>query len=316
MNIVGLGYLGLHVPDVAVWAAFANDVIGLDRGIAPRAEPWVPLTESPSDDSSAYFRIDECAWRLAVHPIADGGTPGLAYVGLEVAGVEELGEALAELAAAGFEARRGSAADCRARAVTGIGFTRDPGGHVVELFYGPQKDHDYRNSRGMDFLTGALGMGHINLFASNYEASRAFWCEVMGFRLTDYYAVGPDQVVSFFHINPRHHTVGLMNVAPIDAIHHLMFEMRELDMVGLAYDRAKAAGCKITVSLGRHSNDRIVSFYMQSPSGVEVEIGWDALTVGPDWTPCYRAPGDIWGHHGLTAEAIAETGSQHERSAN
>jgi hypothetical protein len=99
-----------------------------------------------------------------------------------------------------------------------------------------------------------------------------------------------------------------MEVAPFDAIHHLMLEVSELDMVGLAYDRVRSAGCKITASLGRHSNDRIVSFYVESPSGVEVEIGWGAITVGPDWTPSYRAPGDVWGHHGLTADAIAEAG--------
>lgn len=314
MNVVGLGYLGLNVPDVEAWVRFAQDVIGLDAGIAPQDAPWQPGGEDGRDGLSAYFRIDDWTWRLAVHPAPQGAHPGLAYIGLEVAGPRELDQALADLAAGGYESRRGDAQDCRRRAVTGIGFTRDPGGNVVELFYGPQKDHGFRNSYGMEFLTGDMGMGHINLFASNYAASRDFYCDVLGFRLTDYYAVGADQTVNFFHVNRRHHTVGLMNVAPFDAIHHLMFEVSELDMVGCAYDRVKAAGYKITASLGRHSNDRIVSFYVESPSGVEVEIGWGAVTVGPDWTPSYRAPGDVWGHHGLTAEAIAETGTAREGS--
>lgn len=308
MKVNGLGYLGLNVPDMDAWVRFARDVIGLDAGIVPQDQPWAGLgpDDGRATDGSAYFRVDEWSWRLAIHPLPEGAQPGLAYMGLELAGPDELAAALAELADAGCEARAGSEAECRRRAVSGIGFTRDPGGNVVELFYGPQHRHGYRNSWGMDFLTGELGMGHINLFASQYEASRDFYCDLLGFRLTDYYAVGPDQTVNFFHVNPRHHTVGIMKVAPIDGLHHLMLELRELDMVGMAYDRVKAAGYPITASLGRHSNDRIVSFYVRSPSGVEVEIGWGALTLGPDWTPGYRAPGDVWGHHGLTAEAIAE----------
>ncbi|MFZ4109594.1 MAG: VOC family protein [Polymorphobacter sp.] len=307
MSVVGLGYLGLNVPDVDAWVRFACGAIGLDQVQPPPSEPWLADAQQWKD-GSAFFRVDDWTWRLALHPAEEGGEPGLAYLGLEVPGRAALENALARLADAGHETRRGSVEECRRRAVTDIGFTRDPGGHVVELFYGPQKDHGYQNKSGMRFITGEMGMGHINLFASNYAASRDFYCDVLGFRLTDYYAVGPGQSVNFFHVNPRHHSIGLMEVAPFDAIHHLMLEVSELDMVGLAYDRVRSAGCKITASLGRHSNDRIVSFYVESPSGVEVEIGWGAITVGPDWTPSYRAPGDVWGHHGLTADAIAEAG--------
>ena len=310
MQILGLGYVGLNVPDVEAWVGFARDILGLDLGRAPGVDAYVPGAgdDGRAADGSAYFRIDEWSWRLGRHPAAD--VPGLRYMGLEVAGPLELEAALAELNAAGYSARPGSADDCRARAVTGIGFTQDPAGNTIELFYGPLVTNNYRNSRGMEFLTGVMGMGHINLFAADYDANHAFYTRVLGFRLTDYYHVGPDMTVNFFHTNSRHHTVGLMKVAPVNGVHHIMFETTDLDMVGQAYDRVIAAGCKITASLGRHSNDRIVSFYVESPSGVEVEIGWGAITVGPDWTPRYRGPGDIWGHHGLTAESIEETGKR------
>lgn len=305
MKIIGLGYVGLTVSDLDGWIGFARDVIGLDPGRAPLGQGHVPGGDWRGPDGSAWFRIDDWSWRLAIHP---GEQAGLAYLGLELAGQAELDGALEELRGAGHPARAGTVEECVARAVSGIGFTRDPGGNVIELFHGPQIMDGYRNSHGMEFLTGALGMGHVNLFASDYAKSQAFYTGLLGFRMTDYYRVGPGQTVNFFHVNPRHHTVGLMDVAPVDGIHHLMLEVTELDMVGLALDRVMAAGCRITASLGRHSNDRIVSFYCESPSGVEVEIGWGAITVGADWTPRYRAPGDLWGHHGLTAENIGETG--------
>ncbi|OCC25137.1 glyoxalase [Croceicoccus estronivorus] len=307
MDILGLGYVGLDVPDPEAWLAFGRDILGLDLGRAPGAGAYLPDDSGGRGaDGSAYFRMDEWSWRLAVHPAT--GRPGVRYIGLEVAGPRELAAALAELEAGGFPARAGNAAECGARAVTGMGFTQDPSGNAIELFYGPLVTNGYRNSRGMTFLTGDMGMGHINLFVSRYEECADFYTRMLGFRLTDYYHVGPDQTVNFFHVNARHHTVGIMKVADVDAVHHLMFETTELDMVGEALDRVMAAGCKITASLGRHSNDRIVSFYVASPSGVEIEIGWGAIKVGPDWTPRYRGPGDIWGHHGLTAENIEETG--------
>lgn len=308
VNIVGLGYVGLSAIDPGQWLEFGCGQLGLDLGRAPGGEAWSDTGPGGQGaDGSLWFRIDDWSWRLAIHPVREGERPGLRYLGFELAGEAELDAALAELQAAGFIARRGNREECLARAVSGIGFTQDPGGNAIELFHGPQVDNGYRNSRGMEFLTGPLGMGHVNLFASDYAASADFYSRLLGFRLTDYYSVGPDQTVNFFHVNARHHTIGLMKVAPVDAIHHIMFETTELDMVGMAYDRVQAAGCTITASLGRHSNDRIVSFYVQSPSGVEVEIGWGALQVGPDWTPRYRSPGDIWGHHGLTAENIAAT---------
>ncbi|MCP5395247.1 MAG: VOC family protein [Sphingomonadaceae bacterium] len=310
MDIIGLGYVGIDAPDPEAWLAFGRDIIGLDPGCAPIAPAHLDQgRDGRGPDGSVYFRVDEWSWRLAVHPMRDGQErPGLRYLGFEVAGEAELQVAMAELEAAGHAVRRGDAADCQSRAVSGIAFTRDPSGNAVEMFHGPRVTNLYRNSKGMEFLTGDMGMGHVNLFSSNYEESAAFYTGLLGFRMTDFYQVGEGQTVNFFHCNRRHHTVGLMKVAPFDAIHHIMFECTDIDMVGLAYDRVLAAGTKVTASLGRHSNDRIISFYCESPSGVEIEIGWGAITVGPDWTPRFRSPGDLWGHHGLTAEAIAEGG--------
>ena len=307
MKISGLGYVGFGAPNVDDWVSFARDVIGLQLGRAPGPEAYLPASANPERgaDGSAYFTADEWSWRLAIHPSEQ---PGIQYIGFEVASEADLDVALEELKAAGFPARRGSSQDAQARAVTGIGFSQDPAGNSLEFFFAPMVTNKFKSPHDMKFLTGDMGLGHINLFVQNFDECARFYKSVLGFKLTDYYHVGPDMTVNFFHINPRHHTIGLMKVAPVDAAHHIMFETADLDMVGQALDRAVAAGCTITASLGRHSNDHIISFYMRSPSGVEVEIGWGAIQVGPDWTPRFRAPGDLWGHHGLTAENIKQTG--------
>lgn len=308
MKIMGLGYAGFGAPDPEMWRRFALEVIGLAPGRVPGEPPYAPPMGNPGQaaDGSLYFKLDDWSWRVAIHPHADN--QGLLYMGLEVQGQRDLDQALAELAAAGHEARAGTASEAASRAVTGIGFTRDPAGNAIELFYGPLVEDGFISPLGMRFLTGDMGLGHLNLFVADFDACEAFYTEVLGFRLSDYYDVGEGMTVNFYHINPRHHTIGLMKLTPINAVHHLLFEVPSVDMVGLALDRATAAGCKITASLGRHTNDNMLSFYMASPFGFEIEIGCDAIRVGPDWTPRYRGPGDVWGHHGLTVENIQDSG--------
>lgn len=191
MEILGLGYLGLNAHDSDAWVRFAHDVIGLDMGRVPGSPVWQGGDWSGrSDDGSAYFRIDDWTWRLAVHPTPTSAGDGLAYLGFELRGPLELKTAVDELNARGYKAWVGSAEDALKRSVTQIAFTNDPAGHVIELFYGPQVAHGYRNSRGWEFLTGPLGMGHVNLFTSDYEKSLSFYTDVLGFKLTDYYNVG------------------------------------------------------------------------------------------------------------------------------
>jgi len=253
-------------------------------------------------DGSVYLKLDDWQWRIAIHPTAGRG--GLLYMGFEVGGPIELECALSELSAAGHRADMGSEADARARSATGIGYTADPAGNVIELFYGPTLDRKFTSPCGMSFETGDMGLGHVNLLVDSLRQCQDFYTRTLGFRLTDFVRFGTDMSANFYHCNPRHHSIGLTRVGPIDATHHLMLQVAGIDQVGQCLERAEAAGIPITSTLGRHANDRMLSFYMRSPLGFDVEVGCEAIRVGEDWTPREFVEGDIWGHKGLTAEAI------------
>ncbi|MCP4904497.1 MAG: hypothetical protein GY910_05915 [bacterium] len=79
-----------------------------------------------------------------------------------------------------------------------------------------------------------------------------------------------------------------------------------------ALDRATRDDIPITSTLGRHKNDQMLSFYMQSPGGFDVEIGTGGLRVGTDWVAHEFCEGDVWGHQGLTAEAILKSTLRNE----
>lgn len=53
------------------------------------------------------------------------------------------------------------------------------------------------------------------------------------------------------------------------------------------------------MTLGRHTNDRMLSFYVRSPSGFDIEYGWGGLVVNEDWKIVSYNRAEIWGHvHG------------------
>jgi hypothetical protein len=105
--------------------------------------------------------------------------------------------------------------------------------------------------------------------------------KVLGFRVSDYM-----NTMVFLRGNPRHHSVAFQPRMPDlprsrdKRMWHFMVEANSIDDVGSALDLASKAGVPVVSTLGRHSNDQMVSFYMSTPSGFEVEYGW----AGVSWT--------------------------------
>ena len=101
----------------------------------------------------------------------------------------------------------------------------------------------------------------------------------------------------FLHVNPRHHTVALIETGKHD-LHHLMLELYSLDDVGQGYDIALAEPERIATTLGRHPNDCVTSYYLKSPSGFMLEYGWGGKDVTPgNWRATEVTVGpSLWGH--------------------
>jgi len=78
---------------------------------------------------------------------------------------------------------------------------------------------------------------------------------------------------------------------------HFMLETNTLDDVGAALDLATAAGVPVVSTLGRHSNDQMVSFYMSTPSGFvgRVRLG-GRLVDDAVWQVQRHDRGTLWGH--------------------
>ncbi len=85
--------------------------------------------------------------------------------------------------------------------------------------------------------------------------------------------------------------------------------LRNLDDIGSTYDLCHDHGVPIASTLGCHTNDKMVSFYMQTPSGFQVEYGHGGRMIDDStWeVQLHQAP-SIWGHRAPTVVAFDDVG--------
>jgi len=143
------------------------------------------------------------------------------------------------------------------------------------------------------FVTGPLGMGHVIATAEDGDAQYDFYTRVLGFTERNTMAGGR---VVFLGCNRRHHTFGITTKPGPGTLLHLMVEVATLDDVGRGLDRAHRLGIPMMHSLGKHTNDHMVSFYVYSPELLAIEYGWNGLLVDGE-VPTYEiSEGAFWGH--------------------
>ena len=290
MEIKALGYLGIGGANVDDWTAFATGQLGVqavDRGGGMRA-----------------FRMDDRKQRLVVD---SSPSEGERYFGWEVEDAVALDALAGRLDRAGVAVRRepGSLAD--QRLVAGLISFADPCGNRLEAFYGAHvADEPFCPGRSISgFRTGALGMGHAVLMVTRMDEALPFYRDLLGFRVSDY--ILQPFAGYFLHVNPRHHSVALFE-APHNGMHHLMVETYSFDDVGQGYDVALGDRERLAVTLGRHPNDLVTSFYLRSPSSILVEYGWGGRDVDDaTWQPVEMDTVEsFWGHDGLMRAMGAE----------
>src|SRR5260370_41181728 len=105
----------------------------------------------------------------------------------------------------------------------------------------------------------------------------------------------------FFHSNARHHSLALIETGK-NGMHHLMVELFSLDDVGQSYDVALSQQGHVSVTLGRHTNDLMTSFYAKTPSSFMIECGGDGRETDPcTWgalrlpdCPSLQGPRPVW----------------------
>jgi 2,3-dihydroxybiphenyl 1,2-dioxygenase len=284
-----LGYVTVQTADIDRWRHFAFSVLGFAEGSGP-------------DESNLYLRMDERAARIIVRP---GETDRIVTVGWEVRDHAALEQVKRDLDAAGVPFKALSLEEADARRVEEVIAFEDPAGTALEVFHGAVLDHSpVVTPFGARFVTGAQGLGHVVLPALDVNGVFEFYTEVLGFRSRGAFRVpvppefGPVRV-RFLGINERHHSLAICPASTVrdPGLVHMMVEVDSLDTVGQALDRVAADGYQLSSTLGRHTNDKMVSFYVRAPGDWDIEFGTEGMRVDENYYTAEEITADsYWGH--------------------
>ncbi|MBS9373995.1 biphenyl-2,3-diol 1,2-dioxygenase [Rhodococcus sp. B50] len=298
-DIRGLGYLRIQTTDITRWRELVVDGLGMAVGTGPETD-------------GLYLRIDERRARLIVLP---GEVDKALAVGWEVRDEFALRRVREAVEKAGIAVEVLSEEESTYRDAEQVIAFDDPGGTRTEVFFGPVLDHSpIVTPFGGTFHTGEEGLGHVVLPTAAFAESYEFYTEVLGFlprgatRLGGLSAPPPVRRVRFLGVNRRHHSLALCPAPPGSdpGLVHLMLEVETLDAVGQALDRVDKLGFSISSTLGRHTNDKMVSFYVRAPGGWDIEFGTEGMLVDETFYTAEEITADsYWGHDWSGSEPLA-----------
>ncbi|MEV6348776.1 VOC family protein [Actinoplanes sp. NPDC051851] len=287
-----LGYLVVESRRLTDWNRFGADAIGLH------------VDELTRD--VLRFRLDDRQCRFLIQ---HGRAEDVTATGWEIDDHDTFDEVLRRVTAAGLPVTEGGGEQAALRGVERLWRFPGPKGVATEIFTRAHTTTAPLRMRNTAFVTGASGMGHVAITTTRPERLHTYWNNLLDLRLSDRITerIGPAKLkIRFLRSGQRHHSVALANVAglridPIrTSVQHVNIEVAGLDDLLAAFHRVTDLGFAMAWSIGQHTNDRELSFYCVTPSGFELEIGWNPVLVTPEleatWEPSHYEGISIWGH--------------------
>jgi len=305
MGVKALSYVIIETVQPEKWDHFLTQIAGVMRA-------------RDAADGAALYRIDQRPFRFRIERSTRDWFKAAGY---EVSDGSALETLAAAIRASGRPVDDFAAQDCILRGVAAGFRTSDPAGNGLEFFHGDSRaDTPFISPIGVpNFVTGEMGMGHAVFSAPNFQEVLAFHRDVVGFHETDmpaFHLMGPEAPpmhFAFLHAdNGRHHSIafGEGPIPPSGAV-HIMLEYPNLVEVGKAHDRMKQFGYAESATFGQHFNDQTVGFYVQTPSGFDLELGCDSLVIDPaNWQVTQHEGISIWGHEWAWQKAMKEQQAQ------
>lgn len=289
---VRLGYVLVESLRKDEWIRFASE--GLGMHVDEHAGGVLGL------------RVDERPRRMIIVP---GASEDVRSLGWEVDDDETLRVLLARLRERGVAMTHHTGALAQLRGVDGFWSGLGPKRTQIELFRASRTTTEPLCMKTSAFLCGAGGLGHVAITTREPQAMESFWTGVFDARISDRISdrlSGVDMAFTFLRLNERHHSVAIASTQGVrlnpmrTAIHHLNLQAASLDDVVEGYRRCRALGYPIANAIGQHPNDKELSFYVQTPSDFEMELGWNPLVVDAEaeasWQPASYQGISLWGH--------------------
>lgn len=243
MNVSKLGYVEFRTEDVDRLVDYYTRV--LDFVEIDRAADQVFLT--PSFDHHAVI-------------ITKGEAKPRTTVGWEV--FEDLPDAEHRIRAAGYQVERRS--DLAPSTPDVLVLDEPMTGTKIHLY-----DRQTRSGVGPgDSILRPTKLGHVASFVPELATMQGFYQELLGFRWSD--TIGDFFV--FLRCNSDHHAANFMASAKRQGMHHIAYEMRDLNHLQSMLDHLAANDYRLAWGPGRHGAGHNIFTYHHDPDGNVVEL--------------------------------------------
>jgi len=270
----GVRSVSLGIPDVAAGVKFYTEVWRLTH-VAERGTVVYLRGTGP------YHHV------LALAPRA---RPALLGVDLSAPDKSAVDALCASLARAGDDRLAPAAAIAEPGGGYGFAF-RDPEGRALRVIAG-----DARHSDRAPAADRPSKITHIVLNARDPGAMSDFYCRHLGFRVID-----RTRYLTFLCCGSDHHAIAFA-AGEAATLHHIAFEMPDLDSVMRGAGRMRENGYALDWGVGRHGPGDNVFAYFVGPDDVVLEYTAEVQQVdasyrvrGPEewvWPP---GRSDQWG---------------------
>jgi len=286
---VHLGYVVIETNKISDWKRFGRDAIGMH------------LDEIAPD--IIRFRLDDNECRVLLR---QGSAEDVVALGWQLDDQATFDEINRRVVDHGVPTIEGTEEEEKLRGVERFLRFPGPNGLTQEIYTTARTAPLSLDIPGSGFATGAGGMGHLALMTRKPHLVRGYYNHVFDARLSDYIDEtinGMKLKIRFLRVNERHHSVAIasVNALPINPIRtrvqHVNVQVATLDDMVTSYQRVKELGFTMALSVGQHTNDKELSYYAQTPSGFEWEVGWNPIVVDETtWKPTTHQGISIWGH--------------------
>lgn len=289
---IHLGYVVVETERFTDWHRFGADAIGLHVDVL--------------DHNVMRFRMDDHACRFLLQR---GPAEDLVAAGWEIDDHETFEEVLRRVADRGVPIEQGSEEECRLRGVERLWRFPGPKGIKTEIFTRAVTTTDPLRMQISSFVTGESGMGHLAITTKHPEELRSYYNTVFDARITDFIdenVSGLMLKIRFLRVNERHHSIAIANINGVKmnpirtTIQHMNIQVATLEDMIDSHARVKQLGFGMAWAVGQHTNDRELSYYCVTPSGFELEVGWNPVLITPEleamWEPTTYRGISIWGH--------------------
>lgn len=189
-----------------------------------------------------------------------GTAPQCSRLGFQIGPDDDLNEFEKQIRGHGIKTNRKN--DPEPGIADQVSFT-DPKGTLIEVFRSPVIGNGRFQAKGI--VPNKLG--HVAFHVSDAVAMTEFYCNVLGFRVSDWL----EKFFSFLRCGADHHTVNFIGSGSVKH-DHTAFELRDWAHIELACDYLSRNGYKLIWGPGRHGIGHNLFTYHRNPDGLIIEL--------------------------------------------